>query len=328
MATEASGEDKTVVKSGVAAALFFEMDDTTFKRHFRLTRTQFDSFASKLRGLEDGAFHHQVQFEIKVAMFLWYMANQNSFREIGDRFNVSKSTAHDIIFRMLDHVSGLGQDYVKWPDQQEKETSAGVFRRLSGKHNVIGAIDGCHIRIQKPQGIRGDDYMNRKGYFSILLQGICDDEGKLIDYFIGPPGRLHDARMLKESDFFQDWQAKMENYFLLGDSAYISAQFPFIITPKRDNGTLTDDDVAENVRISRGRVIIENVFGRMKCRWRRLRDLQNSRALIMVQIIMASCVLHNLCMQTVCDVIQVVALVKQTMRICKTDFPLQQFTFC
>ena len=25
--------------------------------------------------------------------------------------------------------------------------------------------------------------MNRKGYFSVLLQGICDDRGKFIDVF-------------------------------------------------------------------------------------------------------------------------------------------------
>ncbi len=133
---------------------------------------------------------------------------------------------------------------------------------------MIGAIEGCRIKIQRPPGARGDDCINRKGYFSILLRGICDDREKIIDVFIGPPGRVHDARMLRESDFFRDWEEKMGQSFLLGESAYISVQFPFIITLKRDNGRLTEDNLAKNVRISKGRVIIENVYGRLKCRWR------------------------------------------------------------
>ena len=143
--------------------------------------------------------------------------------------------------------------------------------------------------------------MNRKGYFSILLQGVCDDRGKLMDVFIGPPGRVHDARMLRESNYFQDWEAKMEQFYLFGDSAYISAQIPFIISPKRDNGRLTEEEMAQNTNISRGRVIIENVYGRMKCRWRRIRDLQNVNIEVMVGIILAACVLHNMCMQEMCE---------------------------
>ena len=96
--------------------------------------------------------------------------------------------------------------------------------------------------------------MNRKAYHSILLQGICDDEGKLLDVCIGPPGRVHDARMLRKSDFFGEWEAKMRQYYLLGDSAYISVQFPFIIKPQRDNGTLIEFDMAQNTRISKRRV--------------------------------------------------------------------------
>ncbi|CAL8388268.1 unnamed protein product [Boreogadus saida] len=89
-----------------------------------------------------------------------------------------------------------------------------------------------------------------------LLQGIVNDEGRFIDIFVGPPGRVHDARMLRGSTFYANWQEKMEDYRLLGDSAYIGQAFPFIITPKRDNGALTDADHQQNFYISRGRVIV------------------------------------------------------------------------
>ena len=41
----------------------------------------------------------------------------------------------------------------------------------------------------------------------------------------------------------------------------------------------------------------------MKCKWRRLRDLQNTRMDIVVMIIMAACFLHNFALGAVngCD---------------------------
>ena len=113
--------------------------------------------------------------------------------------------------------------------------------------------------IQRPSQQRLD-YMNRKGYFSILLQGICNHEGRFMDVFVGPPGRVH-ARMLRESPFFL-----MGGTFILGDTAYMAQDFNFILTHKRDNGRLTDTETLNNMLLSRARVIIENAFGRMKCR--------------------------------------------------------------
>ncbi|KAJ8389500.1 hypothetical protein AAFF_G00118900 [Aldrovandia affinis] len=101
--------------------------------------------------------------------------------------------------------------------------------------------------------------------------------------------------MLRASPFFETWMQYMGQYKLLGDTAYIAQTYPFIITPKRDNGALTVDDQQLNARISRGRVVVEQAFGRLKCKWRRLRDLSNTRVDIMVKIIVAACALHNMC---------------------------------
>jgi hypothetical protein len=73
----------------------------------------------------------------------------------------------------------------------------------------------------------------------------------------------------------------------------IGQDFPFIISPRRDNGALTDADLRHNTDISRGRVIIEQAFGRMKCKWRRIRDLLNTCTVTIAKIILAACYLHN-----------------------------------
>lgn len=289
-----------ILKSGVCCHLILEMDDVTLQRHIRLSREQLDGFNRKLGEMGVGDSNALgVELEIKSLIFLWYMANNNSFRELSDKFNVAQSTAHSIVVQILNCMSNFANEFIRWPTTCEKQASAAIFWRLTGKEHVIGAIDGCHIRIQRPK-VHGLDYMNRKGYFSLLLQGVCDDQGRFIDIFVGPPGRVHDVRMLRSSPLFHEWQEKMGNWKLLGDSAYICNDFPFIITPKRDNGRLTEEDHRTNAQISRGRVIIENAFGRMKCRFRRIRDIQNVNLDIMVKLVVAACTLHNLCMGDSC----------------------------
>ncbi len=91
--------------------------------------------------------------------------------------------------------------------------SAAVFHRVCGLTGVTGVIDGCHIRVQRPP-IRGGDYTNCKAFYSVLLQGIVDERGCFIDIFAGPPGRVHDVRMLRASTFYNELQDKMGEYCL------------------------------------------------------------------------------------------------------------------
>ena len=70
---QASKERSIVLKSGVGCMLMLDMDDGTFKRHFRLTRSQFDVFTSKLTcdlGNNEHLSHSQVLAKMKAAMFL------------------------------------------------------------------------------------------------------------------------------------------------------------------------------------------------------------------------------------------------------------------
>lgn len=261
-----------------------------------MDRDGFNALMDILWTHEERTQDRDVSTERKTLMFLWYMANQNSFREIADKFNVTKSKAHGCIVELLERVCNLSSRFIQWPSPQEQEQSAQFFQRRAQCPHAIGAIDGCHIRIQRPHHVSASSYLNRKGYYSILLQGICDSAGKLMDVFIGIPGCVHDARMLRLSDFYGRWENQLQGHTLLGDSAYISRDFQnFIQTPLRDNGQLTDVERLRNAALSSGRVIIENAFGRLKCQFRRLRDIQNARLDICVKIILSACTLYNFC---------------------------------
>lgn len=71
----------------------------------------------------------------KVLMFLWYMANQNSFREISDQFDVSQSSAHRIILEVLNTISTIF-----WPNACEKTSRAHASDNICGLSHVVDVM--------------------------------------------------------------------------------------------------------------------------------------------------------------------------------------------
>jgi len=98
--------------------------------------------------------------------------------------------------------------------------------------------------ITRPRN-HGTDYLNRKGYHSVLFQAVCDAHEYLHDVFAGPPGKVHDARMSRLSPLY----AAIGQRLLLGNSAYVSGEFAGNVTPKRAVGQLTATELQTNTAI-------------------------------------------------------------------------------
>ena len=194
-----------ILKTGTEWEILFEMDEHTFYRHLRITHSQFDylSYLLKQLGLNDEQKGGPAVIPLrqKLTLFLWYMGNQNSFREVSDKFNMSQSSAHRCIVEILTAFCNTVPSFVCWPTLCEKTASSAAFSTKCGIQGIIGAIDGCHIKIQRPND-RGGDYLNRKNYYSVVLQGIVNETGRFVDIFVGAPGKVHDARILRKSTFF------------------------------------------------------------------------------------------------------------------------------
>ncbi|KAJ8966800.1 hypothetical protein NQ314_003296 [Rhamnusium bicolor] len=139
-----------------------------------------------------------------------------------------------------------------------------------GMDGAIGAIDATHICIKRPQK-DAYTYCNRKGQHSVLLQAVCDDKKRFMDVFCGEAGSIHDAR----------------------DSAY--PDLPWLLTPFKDTGNLTRQQKIFNYRHSSARVIVENSFDLLHGRFRRLKFFENNNITFIVECIIATCVLHNIC---------------------------------
>ncbi|XP_052223937.1 putative nuclease HARBI1 [Dreissena polymorpha] len=84
---------------------------------------------------------------------------------------------------------------------------------------VVGVVDGTHIRIQAPSA-NEDDYVNRKGFHSLNVQMICDATFWFVDVVAKWPGSVHDSRIFRESAIRQRFERGEINGLLLGDSGY------------------------------------------------------------------------------------------------------------
>lgn len=140
-------------------------------------------------------------------------------------------------------------------------------------------------------------YVNRKGFFSLLLQGVCDDQKLFTDVFAGVAGSVHDARLFQLSDLYQRIQDNLiefpNNSHLIGDLAYPLSDK--LIVGFKNNGNLNNLQQNFNRKLNKARVVIEHAFAFLKGRFRRLKYLETIRLDLASLLIVSSCILHNIC---------------------------------
>lgn len=84
-----------------------------------------------------------------------------------------------------------------------------------------------------------------------------------------------------------------ENQHIIGDRAFSIKSW--LLVPYRKTANLTRLQKHHNYRLSSARIAIENVFGLVKGRWRRLLYVNTFSISKAIEIITAACVLHNFC---------------------------------
>lgn len=97
----------------------YELD--VFRSHFRMTRTTFELLAQMIIPSEHipngNAFGRPVvEPDKQIAMTLWMMANQETHRQISDRFDVSLSSVSRCFRRVCRALVDLLPDLVRWPN--------------------------------------------------------------------------------------------------------------------------------------------------------------------------------------------------------------------
>nr|CAI5854219.1 unnamed protein product [Callosobruchus analis] len=181
----------------------------TFKQHFRVSPDTFDYMLNllgdDLSRTESKSGRKPISAKVQLMIALWFMATPDSYRSVHVTFGVGKATAFRAVRRVVKTLYCLAPRVIKWPKDQYLEVMTS-FEQKAGFPNVIGAIDGTHIKIRKPK-TDSESYINRKGFYSVNLQAVCNSQCIFTHCFAGFPGAVHDARIFRNSpvnDFLND----------------------------------------------------------------------------------------------------------------------------
>ncbi|XP_064631631.1 putative nuclease HARBI1 [Lineus longissimus] len=240
---------------------------------------------------------------------LRFYASGSFLQIVGDLQGFDKGTASRIVVKVSDALAALQDTFIKWPTTAEERNRIHTgFYEMAGFPNVIGCVDGTHVKIQGPstpqwyKELKEDGqqrptyesaFVGRKQYHSINTRGICDHQGKLINIVSRWPGATHDSHIFKESQIgiylAENYRGMLEG-FLLGDSGYPCK--PFLLTPYLR--PITRPETRFNNAHKKTRNSVERCFGVLKRRFHCLHAEIRMRPARVCKIITACAVLHNI----------------------------------
>ncbi|XP_011858935.1 PREDICTED: putative nuclease HARBI1 isoform X2 [Vollenhovia emeryi] len=239
---------------------------------------------------------------IQLLSTIWLLGTPDSFRSVGEKFDLGKSSLNDCVRRVVKALNSIADEVIKWPKGPQLAVSKDKFSCLGDAPlpGIIGAVDGSYVYIKKPNLQEAAiHYKCRKLQYAVVLQAICDTDLIFIDCFTGYPGSVGDYRIFRNSDLYREVQRDLPAFFpdgeyIVGDKAY--PVLTWCIPPFRDNGRLTQGQKTFNKVISQKRQVIERSFALLKGRFRRLKFLDMSRIDLIPFFIIAACTLHNVCL--------------------------------
>lgn len=82
---------------------------------------------------------------------LWYLGSSDTTLQVAGRFGVSEFSVIHSRGRVVSAICKvLKSKLIIWPSEEEKRQVMNRFEDKKGVPNVIGALDGSHIRISSP----------------------------------------------------------------------------------------------------------------------------------------------------------------------------------
>ncbi|KAM7164048.1 uncharacterized protein RBU57_008105 [Macrochelys suwanniensis] len=233
--------------------------------------------------------------EKRVAIALWKLANPDSHRSVANQFGVGRLTVGAVVTQVCKAINHI------------------LLRKTMTLGNVCDILDGfaemgfpncggVHIPIVGPTHL-GIEYINRKGYFSTVLQALLDHCRCFTDINAGWSRKVHDTRIFRNTvlyrklqvrTFFPDQRITVGEVempiLILGDPAY--PLMLWLMKPYTGNLDVSNEHFN---RLSRCRMAVECAFGHLKAHWRCFQSTVQTSEENIPMVIAARCTLHNIC---------------------------------
>lgn len=179
------------------------------------------------------------------------------------------------------------------------------FYKHANFPNCLGAIDGKHIRIIKPEQ-SGSLFYNYKCFFSIVVLAVCDSNYCFTSVDIGGFGKSSDSSLFQDSTLWKKiTRAQLEipeeaplpgttgpamPHVFVADEAFGLSKY--VMRPYAGK-YLTVKKKVLNYRLTRARRYIECTFGILANKWRIFHRPLNVSLAFCEDIVKACVILHN-----------------------------------
>ncbi|XP_029435736.1 putative nuclease HARBI1 [Rhinatrema bivittatum] len=280
-------------------AMLFGMSEIDVVRAYRLSSQAILSLYEDLREDLDPKTnrYHAVPGLSKLLCALNFFGTGSFQNPVSKVAGMTQASVSRNLAQVLKAMMKRKRDYIFFPtDPAELQQIRSGFMGIAGMPNVLGAIDCTHIAL-RPGAEEESGFRNRKHFHSMNVQVVCDARLRILNVVANFPGSCHDAYILAHSNLATNFlEGKYGEGWLLGDGGYGCK--PWLLTPLQSPHTNAEKRYNEAHASTRN--VIERTFGVLKMRFRCLDRsggaLQYSAEKV-VSIIIACCMLHNICLR-------------------------------
>jgi hypothetical protein len=280
-----------------------QLTEREFSQRYRLTKAMFTNLAELIRNMVESTRSmagrsKPIPVELQLSMALRFLAG-GSVYDIVDLHGVAYSSFYRCLWRTLIAIdAALPLSFNITSDTEMTASEQGFASLTNGVlRGIVGALDGLAVKIRKPtinDVPNPMDYWNRKGFFAVNVQAICDSNRVFRWFSASTCGSTHDATAFDATHLHQRLEGNElpDGFVIAGDEAYGLREY--LVTPYSGSNLCSSKD-AYNFYQSRCRINIECAFGMLVARWGVLwRKIDV--ALERVPLIIGVCLkLHNLC---------------------------------
>ena len=192
---------------------FKEFTDEEFKNRYRLYKkialSLFNLIADELQ-LSTTKNKFVPPF-LQIAIAMRFYAKGNFQITDGDLIGVSQLTVCRTIHRVSREIAKNKKHFIKFPLGKEAQLVEKTFQFSNEMPGVVGCIDCSHIPIISPGGEDAELYRNRKGYFSLNVQAVCDTKLMFTNIVCRWLGSTHDSRIFDNSALCSQFRNRLIN---------------------------------------------------------------------------------------------------------------------
>ena len=307
-------------------------DNDMFRRQFRLCREDFGNLLMKISPMIErnarlarNSSGTPICPELRLMITLRILAGAKYLDMIW--YRVSVDHVHEYVRDCLLAINSA-VDNIKIPctDAEWRNESEKFRTVLTDKHGSIGddllggicgAGDGFVVPITKPvkadlEGRPSKNYMNRKGFFALLVQAFCGAHTNFWYFRVGWPGATNDITAYKQTSLHKnstnrlldtsipDWVSFVldEAYSSVGGchlTPFTSHQLKKAFLMADPGKVLYYKMRSFNHTLSSQRITIERAFGQLVRRWGILWSANSGRLKNVSLMIQCCAKLHNMC---------------------------------